>query len=569
MPTVSDLMQNWAEAIRQTARSLWNLDVSPWEPLFLPTLDLKFGDVSTGLAFRIARPLRRPPARIVSELLPRLTADALPGLGRAEAAGGGYINFFFSRSFLEDQTKSIVVQGEEFGRARPAKPLRILLEYVSANPVGPVTIASARQAAVGDALARILTAAGHEVTREYYVNDTGGQIEKLGMSIYHHIARRIGRDYPIPEGGYHGPYVAELAQECLSSRGAGLVEDPNAIEICSRYGKERMLEAIRTDLRTFRVEFDNWYSQEALEKSGKVAHVVQSFRDRGLTREEEGAIWLRTRDFAGDDKDRVLVKRDGTYTYRTPDIAYHIDKLERGFDQLIDLLGPDHHSESREVLMGLRLLGYDVEGRIRVLIVQHCRLLRGNEEVKMSKRLGTYVSLRDLIEEVGVDAARYFFVMRKTDSHLDFDLELAKKQSLDNPVYYVQYAHARICSIVREGLERGLIPAEDVRDLQFHGEADLSRLGSPEENLMRTLIRYPSVVAGAAADLDPTRLTTYLYKLSGEFQSFYDLGRKDRSVRVLVEDEPLRRARLLLCSAVQQTIRNACALLGITPVDRM
>jgi arginyl-tRNA synthetase len=442
---------------------------------------------------------------------------------------------------------------------------KVLLEYVSANPTGPVTIAAARQASVGDSLARILKFTGHEVTREYYVNDTGGQIVNLGLSIRSRWSEIPGLKDPFPEQGYHGDYVKEIAQKIWDEGG----KSPEKVtaEFCSRKGRDLLMDSIRADLKAFGVEFDVFTSQEALEKSGKAAAVVETLRSRGLVFEQDGAQWLRTTRF-GDDKDRVLVKSGGDFTYRTPDLAYHKDKFDRGFDRLVDIMGPDHHQHAKELALGLQALGYDAPKRLKVLFIEHCRLMRAGEEVKMSKRLATYVTLRELIDEVGVDAARWFFTMRKAESHLDFDIETAKKRSLDNPVYYAQYAHARICSIYEKGVERGhLKPAEAAG--VYSGPGDAGRLGTPELDLLRRLERFPAAVEGAAADLDTTRVTSYLYDLSGAFQAYYDGGNRNPELRVIVDDAGLSRARLRLAGAVQRVLQTGFGLLGVSAPRRM
>ncbi|HLG43342.1 MAG TPA: arginine--tRNA ligase [Planctomycetota bacterium] len=564
-----NIVATWGEALAELIRKGMGVDVSgeAFQPLITPTQDMKFGDYTTGVCFKLAKALRKGPPQIANELASLVEGAKLPHLAKVEAAGG-YLNLALTRAYLELLVDVIHQRCADYGMTERFKGVRILLEYVSANPTGPLTIAAARQAAVGDTLARLLKFAGASVTREYYVNDTGGQIHNLGLSILSRAADLAGRKLPFPEDGYRGEYVKDLGGAALAAHGPSLFDKPDSAQLCARLGRDELMKSISADLKVFGADFDVFSSQEALEKSGKVEKTLNVLKEKGLVFDLDGAQWLRTTQF-GDDKDRVMVKSDGSYTYRTPDIAYHRDKFERGFDRLIDLLGPDHRQEAKEVAMGLKALGYDAERRVRVIFVEHCRLMRGGEEVKMSKRLATYVTLRELIDEVGVDAARYFFLMRRVESHLDFDIEVAKKQSLDNPVYYAQYAHARICSANEKAVEKGAARAADIHGGLFSREADPRLLDGPELQLIRMLERFPQVVADAAADLDTAKLTSYVYNLSGAFQSYYTEGNKDPAKRMVTEDPARTAARLRAAAAVQIVLRTALGLLGVTAPSKM
>lgn len=570
---MGDMLPNipasWSEALAEIVRHRFRVEVSTaeFQPLIMHTQQLRFGDYTTGIGFKLARSLRKSPAEILAEIRHEITAERFPFLEAASPAGG-YLNLRLQRRYFEQLVDEIHSQGRRFGRTGQGRGKKILLEYVSANPTGPLTIAHARQAAIGDSLARILTHAGYEVTREFYKNDTGGQIEKLGRSIHARLAELEGKPVPFPEGGYHGEYIREIARVLRDRHGPALLDRRDAVELCAREGRNLLMEAIVKDLERFRTEFDVFTSQEELERRGVAAKVVETLRNKGLVFEKDGAVWLRTTRF-GDDKDRVLVKKDGAYAYRTPDIGYHWLKFERGFDRLIDLLGPDHHQHAKDLALGLKALGYDADRRFQVLFVQHCRLMREGREVKMSKRQATYVTLRELLDEVGVDAARYFFAMRKPESHLDFDIEVARKQSLDNPVYYAQYAHARICNIYEKGIERGQLKESDFEHGVYAAPADLARLGQEEIDVVRRLERFPSVVADAAKDLDTTKLTTYLRELSGAFQAYYTEGNHNPSKRVLTDDPGLTAARLRAAAAVQIVLRTGLNLLGVSAPRRM
>jgi arginyl-tRNA synthetase len=539
-------------ALTDELKRLGVADVPALEPLLEPPADLKFGDLASGVAMRLAKQLKKPPRKIAEDLA--------AGLGRwkASVAGAGFINFDLGPDFAAGVARDALRNPARFGMSTAGGRRKVLVEHTSANPTGPLHIAHGRQAAIGDSLARILAFAGFDAGREFYINDTGNQMENLGRSI---LARHLeaqgktlefeGKPYLFDgsvENAYRGDYIKEIAKR---------VPEPATVESCGRVGKDLLLEDIRRDLEQFRVAFDRWSSQEELEKSGAVEKLVAGLKAKGLAYEKDGALWLKSKD-AGDTDDKVLVKKDGLFTYRTPDIAYHLDKFSRGWERLIDLWGPDHHAHILGMKIALKMLGQPHDN-FTVLIVQHCRLLKDGQEVKMGKRLASYVTLRELMEEVGVDATRWFFAMRKTDSPLDFDMTLAVKQSADNPVFYVQYAHARIASVLRKGGVEGVAA----------GDFDASALGPEEVMLLRHLRGFQRTVERAARDLDPATICTFAHGLAGVYQHYQTAGKHDASKRILCEDERVRRARLATVSAVKIALKNAMSLVGVEAPERM
>jgi arginyl-tRNA synthetase len=564
----------WSRGIRDAARDLWKIDLAP--PVVEPPSDSKFGDAVCNAPMRLARELKKPPRAIADELAKAIQKLGLPKLEKVEIAGAGFINLTAAPEFYHDELARILSDGANFGRSSRGGGRKVLVEHCSANPTGPLHIAHGRQAAVGDSLANILDFAGFKVSREFYINDTGNQIEMLGKSI---LWRLSGDATPPDENFYRGEYIKAIADELKAQGG------PVDLDRAKRFGKDRLLEEIRKDLEMFRVRFDSWQSEEALHRSGKVDEALNFFNSWGLTFPKDGAIYLKTTDY-GDAEDRPIVKADGSFVYRLPDMAYHRDKFNRGFDILIDLWGPDHHAHIATMKAGLKALNFNlvpmdqVAGgaaltpeqkpvAFEVLVIQHCKLLKDGVEQKMGKRAGHYITLQELMEEVGVDATRFFFVMRKPSSHLDFDMDVAKKQSMDNPVYYAQYAHARICSIFQKGLAEGKIPAGDLREGTWTGAFDASRIGPDEIELLKTLRRFSRVIERSARDFDPAILTDYLREVSADYQRYYELGNRDPVKRVIVDDEGLRKARLATNSAVQQVLRNGFRLLGLSAPERM
>jgi arginyl-tRNA synthetase len=568
------LEDSWSQAVRAAAKRLWSVDLEG--AVLEPPADPKFGDATCNVAMRLAKQLKKPPRAIADELAADLRKSGLPHLAKVDVAGAGFVNLTAAPEYHQEEVKRILELAENYGRSTLGAGRKVLVEHTSANPTGPLHIAHGRQAAVGDSLANLLDFAGFKVSREFYINDTGNQIEMLGKSIQW---RMSGDPNPPDENAYKGDYIKTIADE-IKAQGRPFTPD----EI-KQYGKDRLLEAIKKDLDMFRVRYDTWYSEESLHKSGKVDEVLNFFNSWGLTYTKDGATYLKTTDH-GDAEDKPIVKADGQFVYRLPDMAYHRDKYARGFDILIDLWGPDHHAHIATMKAGMKALNFNLApiDQVRpgstlppeqkpvsfeVLIIQHCKLLQGGVEVKMSKRAASYVTLRELMEEVGVDATRFFFVMRKTNSHLDFDLDVAKKKSLENPVYYAQYAHARICSIFQKGIADQKISAADVKDGTWRGTYDPARLGADEVEMLKVARQFQRRIEIAARDLDPAALTDYLKELSAAFQRYYEYGNRDESRRVLHADEGVRRAKLAACAAIQQVLRNGFRLLGLSAPEQM
>jgi len=520
------------------------------------------GDLATNLALILARRVGRPPREVAETILERLDLPAA-GVAAAEVAGPGFINFRLQHAVLQQRLAEILAADRAFGRSARGTGIRVQVEFVSANPTGPLHVAHGRGAALGDAIASLLEWTGHDVTREFYVNDAGAQVDRLGESIEARWLQLQGQDVPFPEGGYHGDYVRDLARDADAEAGERL----RAMEPADRrawfrdWAIARLQAEQDRDLREFRVYFDNWFPESRLYAERKIEDTLRDLRERGLTYQHEGAEWLRTTAF-GDDKDRVLVKSDGSYTYFLPDIAYHRDKARRGFDRVIDVWGADHHGYVPRMQAALASLG--LPDLLEVQIVQIVRIMRGGREVRLSKRAGEFVTLRELFEETGVDVARYFFLMRRGDAQMLFDLDLALDQSEKNPVYKVQYAHARMCSIFRKaGIEPAAISADGV---------DLGLLTQPaEQEIIKQLGLFPAVVERAADARAPHMITEFLEATAGMVNSWYHAGNPSRNpeLAVLVPDEALRSARLVLARAVQIVLRNGLELLGLTAPERM
>jgi arginyl-tRNA synthetase len=518
--------------------------------------DAGHGDLATNLAMLLARRERVNPremaARVVGEL--RFPASVV---SRTEIAGPGFINLWLAQNQLADGVAAILEQGSAYGRATAGAGLKVNIEFVSANPTGPLHVGHGRGAALGDAIASLYEWTGHAVTREFYINDAGVQIDRLAASLWARIRQESGLSAEIPEGGYHGEYLRESARQVLAAEGpdfARLPED-EGIRRSRALAIRMQREEQDRDLGDFGVRFDVMSSEQAIYDGGRVERAIALLEERGLTYEAEGALWLRTTGF-GDDKDRVLRKSDGSLTYLVPDIAYHIDKHDRGFDRAIDVWGADHHGYIPRMRAVLAALGYPPDF-FGVELVQLVKVIRNGEEVKMSKRSGEFVTLRDLVDEVGVDAARYFFLARKGASPLDFDVELAKKQTDENPVFYVQMAHARLSGIFRT--------AEREPD-SVGGALDLDALPTPQDTeLLKKLVTFPEVVAKAAREREPHRVTVFLHELAGVVHGWYHHTRAVGAP----EGPDTERARLLLARAGRIVLANALTLLGISAPDRM
>lgn len=512
------------------------------------------GDFATNLAMTMAKAERKAPRMIAEALVAVLSENEL--CDKVEIAGPGFINFRLQPVCWYGVLDDVMTKGGSFGRSKVGAGTKVQVEFVSANPTGPLHIGHGRGAVVGDAVAAVLGAAGFDVQREYYVNDAGNQVKTLGLSILMRLRELQGESIEFPEDGYQAPYIVDLAQKLRNELGEleGVAEE-EAVETCARFGVKEVLGWIEADLKTFGISFDNWYSEKSLYDRDMVDQELAKLEAKGLSFRADDALWLRTTEY-GDDKDRVLIKSDGSYTYFASDVAYHMEKFDRGFDRVIDVWGADHHGYIPRMKAMLTGLGHPPED-LEVLLIQMVNLLRDGEPFVMGKRSGNFITLKEVIDEVGKDACRFFFLMRRCDSQLDFDLELAKQQSSDNPVYYVQYAHARVCSINRNAAEAKV-------SLPATGEADLSKLVLDEElALAKQLARYPEAVTGAALNYEPHRVIFYLQELAAQFHSYYNRQ------RVLVDDAATTQARLYLVNAVRTVLDNALTLLGMSAPEQM
>jgi arginyl-tRNA synthetase len=531
------------------------LRMSDLPPLLLePPKQREFGDLATNLALIWAKHTGKSPRAVAEAILKNLD-DSEGLLERAEVAGPGFLNFYFSRRFyyrcLAELDREVDFK-IDVGRGE-----KVQVEFASANPTGPLHVGHGRVAVIGDVLARLLTATGYRVEREYYVNDAGNQMAKLGESIYARYRELFGEEVVFPEDGYPGEYVRELARAAKDEWGDRFLADGDAVSSLSRFGGARLLDVIRGDLALFGIRFDSFVSEGDLRARDEVGKTIALLEKCGLIYEREGVLWFNAVRY-GDDKDRAVRKSDGELTYFASDIAYHRSKFERGFSRLVNVWGADHHGYVKRLKAAIAALGYDPE-RLRVTLVQMVHLTRGGEPVKMGKRQGEFVTLREVLEEVGKDAARFFFLMRKADSHLDFDLELAKRESADNPVFYVQYAHARVASVFQQARQRGIDPDREV------GEGEkLERLVLPEEiELIKKAVQFGDVVEQSVKELEPHHVTFYLLSLAGDFHRYYN------RCRILSEDDELTRARLVLVRNVQKVIRGGLGLLGVEAPVKM
>ncbi|HYJ61509.1 MAG TPA: arginine--tRNA ligase [Actinomycetota bacterium] len=521
-------------------------------PELTATRQKEHGDFATNVALALAGRAGRPPREVAAAIVAAL--PEAPFVDRVEIAGPGFINLFTTEDWLHDVVRRILAEGPAFGRGASSGE-RVQVEFVSANPTGPLTIGHARNAAIGDTLARLLAFAGHEVEREYYFNDAGEQMDRFGASVEARYLQALGRDAPVPEDGYHGDYVRTYAEEILAAEGPGLADLPpeeRFVRLRSE-GARRAMDGMRATLARFGIAFDTYLREASLEDEGEIAQAIERLTAAGATYESEGALWFRST-VHGDDKDRVLVRSNGRHTYFAADCAYVIDKFGRGFDHLLYVWGADHHGDVVRVMGAATVLGYDV-ARLELLLYQFVTFLRGGEPVKMSKRAGTFVTLDELIDEVGADAARFHLLLFSNDHAMNFDIEEVARASMDNPVYYVQYAHARIASILRAAAEAGHTP---------DAGADLALLTHEAElDLARALAGVPGVIAKAADLRAPHRLTHAAQDLAARCHRFYTES------RVLGEDESLSRARLALAAAAQRTLAILLGLVGVTAPERM
>ncbi len=518
------------------------------------------GHFATNLPMTLAASQKRAPREIASVLADDLQGGH-PFLEKVEVAGPGFLNFTVRAEHWHRILSEIVTLGPDYGRNVIESPQKVLVEYVSANPTGPLHLGHGRGAALGDSLCRILAFCGHEVTREFYINDAGLQVRLLGESVYSRWRQKRDPKAPFPEGGYMGDYVETLASEIDREKKLEGMEPEEAVLACAEFGRERMLEEIRSDLDSFRTTFDVWTSEKDLVASGILNEVIERTRERGDLFEKDGAWWIRTTMF-GDDKDRVIRKSDGQFTYFATDIAYHLEKWKRGFSRAVNIWGADHHGYVRRVKAALMANGLE-EDWLSVLLIQLVKLFEGGEEVRMSKRAGSYVTLRELMDEVGVDAARFLLLVKNHDSQLDFDLDLARKQDSDNPVYYVQYAHARICSVFRKAAEEGVsIPPDPLSALE--------NLKLEEEmSIIRLLARFPSLLREVCRAYEPHRVPHYLAELAASFHRYFNLGTKIPDHRIVTKDIRRTQARLCLAEGIRTVLKNGLTLLGVQAPERM
>lgn len=516
------------------------------------------GDWATNIALQYSKVFGEKPRDLAMGIVNKLGSN--PYIEKAEVAGPGFINFTLSRKWISELLINVIKDGPDFGRVNVGKGRKVQVEFVSANPTGPLHVGHGRGAAVGDVCANILAFAGWDVQREYYINDAGLQIDLLGKSTqarYFEICGEPGKA-PFPEDGYKGAYIYELAQQILDEEGNRFLEIPpeESLPYFKDYACRVILEGIKKDLADFGVNFDMWFSEKSLYEGDLLQRTLETLKSNGYAYEADGATWFKATAFS-DDKDRVLIRSNGAPTYFMSDIMYHKNKFDRGFDMVIDVWGADHHGYIPRMKAAVQALGRPPED-LQVLLIQFVNLLRGGKQVSMSTRSGEFVTLREVMEEVGVDAARYFFVMRRSDSHLDFDLDLAKSSTNENPVFYVQYAHARIHSIFREAKSRGVSMPENLESVDF------SLLSSQEEvSLIRKIGSFPEEMAKAAEELAPHRVTFYLYDISSAFHSFYNAH------RVLGVEPELEKARLCLVEACRVVIANSLKLLGVSAPEKM
>ncbi len=513
------------------------------------------GDYSTNMAMQLARVAKKAPRMIAEDIVANFDKEK-GSIDKIEIAGPGFINFYMNNSYLTELIPTILKAGESYGETNIGNNERVQVEFVSANPTGDLHLGHARGAAVGDSLCNVLAKAGYDVSREYYINDAGNQINNLARSVEARYLQALGKEAEMPEDGYHGEDIVGIGKKLAEEFDDRFVNEDSdeRLGFFREYGLKYEMDKLRADLEEFRVAFDVWYSETSLYHNGKIDEALAVLREKGHIYEEDGATWFRSTTF-GDDKDRVLIKKDGSYTYLTPDIAYHKDKLDRGFTKLINVWGADHHGYIPRMKAAIEALGYSKE-TLEVEIIQLVHLYKNGEKMKMSKRTGKAVTMRELIEEVGLDAVRYFFAMRSADTHMDFDLDLAVSKSNENPVYYAQYAHARICSMLRQGDEQGLTYVENLK---------LDEISSEKEfDLLKKLGEFPQAVAEAAQKRIPHRITNYIYDVASALHSFYN------AEKVLdPENTEKSRARLGLMKATQITLQSALTLIGVSAPEKM
>lgn len=519
--------------------------------------DKKNGDFSSNIAMAGARAYHQAPRMIAEAIVKNFSLDG-GYIDRCEIAGPGFINFYLSDKYYSDVLKDIVSSGDNYGRSDYGEGKKMLVEFVSANPTGPMHIGNARGGAIGDCLASVLDAAGYDVQREFYINDAGNQIEKFATSLEVRYLQECGKDVELPEDAYHGEDITVHARNFYSEVGDKYAEcdSQERRDALVAYALPKNIAGLEADLGKYRIKYDKWFRESTLHNDGSVQKIIEALKEKGVTYEQDGALWFKASEF-GNDKDIVLIRANGIPTYIVPDIAYHYNKLvTRGYDKAIDVLGADHHGYIPRMKAALTALGLDAD-RLDIVIMQMVRLVRNGETIKLSKRSGKAITLNTLLEEVPIDAARFFFNLREPNSHFDFDLELAAKQSSENPVYYVQYAHARICSIIKKAADEGI-------GVTTPSEEALNRLNSSEErDLISHLASLTDEIIGAAKSYDPARITHYVIELATLFHKFYNAH------RVVSDDKELTEARLFLCTAVKNTIKNILVMLKVDVPESM
>ncbi|UXR74215.1 arginine--tRNA ligase [Staphylococcus sp. IVB6238] len=552
MNIIDQVKQTLIEEIEKSIKKAELAETVPAIKVEIPK-DTQNGDYSTNIAMVLTKIAKRNPREIAQLIVENLDTEAAH-VQKVDIAGPGFINFYLDSSYLHVVIDDVLNKDTQYGRVETPKNEKVLIEYVSANPTGDLHIGHARNAAVGDTLSNILDAAGYDVTREYYINDAGNQITNLAKSIEARYWQSLGKEMAMPEDGYYGKDIVGIGEDLAKTRPElQEMSDSERIEVFRKLGVDYEMRKLRQDLADFNIHFDNWFSETSLYEKGDIQAVLEKMNELGYTYEKDDATWLRTTDFK-DDKDRVLIKKDGTYTYFLPDIAYHYDKIQRGNDKLINLFGADHHGYINRLKASLETFGVDSE-RLEIQIMQLVRLMQDGVEVKMSKRTGNAITLREIMDEVGIDAARYFLTMRSPDTHFDFDMELAKTQSQDNPVYYAQYAHARICSILRQAAEQGY---------EVKAGSDYSAITHEKAiELLKKVAEFVTVIEGAAEARAPHRITNYIQDLAAHFHKFYN------AEKVLTDDDAKTQAHLALIDAVRITLRNALKLVGVSAPESM
>ncbi|MBU9673506.1 arginine--tRNA ligase [Planococcus sp. CP5-4] len=553
MNAVEQVQQNIKQAIAEAVQKA-GLTEEPVQVQLESPRDKANGDYATNVAMQLTKLAKKPPRAIAEAIVENLDTQSAK-IEKVEIAGPGFINIVIQKDYLNDVIKTVLEQGEEYGRSNSGNSQRIQVEFVSANPTGDLHLGHARGSSVGDSMCNILDLAGYDVSREYYINDAGNQINNLALSIEGRYFEALGKGESMPEDGYRGQDIIDIAAALVEEHGDKFLHmtEQERYKAFREHGLKVELAKLQKDLADFRVHFDVWYSETSLYENGKIDAALKKLRDNGHIYEEDGATWFRSTTF-GDDKDRVLIKNDGTYTYLTPDIAYHEDKIQRGFDKLINIWGADHHGYIPRMKAAIEALGYDRD-TLEVSIIQMVQLYKDGEKMKMSKRTGKAVTMRELVELVGLDAVRYFFAMRSGDSHMDFDLDLAVSQSNENPVYYSQYAHARICSILRQAAEQNFTASTEHLELLTDEK---------EIEVLKKIGDFPQVIADAAKLRAPHRVTTYIHELASNFHSFYNAN------KVLdASNEELTRARLALIEGVKTTLANALKTVGVQAPEKM